>query len=302
MIDRNRYLQLPDNFAPKVRELVENLVGKQAEEVRMKTLMLFLQRGNYEYSLEDLPVSESPLEDFLFVHKRGNCEYFASSLAVMLRMAGIPARLIGGYRGGSYNNTGKYYLVTQRNAHVWVEANLHGSGWLRLDPTPPFLEAPWNRTGGKALLQLRLLFDTFNYYWYKIVIDYDFTRQLEIMNAVRERITRPELRLSIDTTSTRNHLMVVGLLITLSILLYALISKHQGRERRIISRFLDRMTAYGYEKKPHEGLEEFINRMDREDIKDRARIFVEDFEQVYYRDRQFTRETIRRLRTQIKRI
>lgn len=301
-VDRKRYLQLPENISPKVKELVGGLIVNKSQAEQMKTLFAFIQRGNYEYSLENLSVSDDPLADFLFSNKRGNCEYFASALAVMLRMAKIPARLVGGYKGGSYNNTGKYYLVTQRNAHVWVEANLHGSGWLRLDPTPPFLEVPWHRTGSRALLQLRLLFDTFNYYWYKIVIDYDFTRQLEIMNALRERITRPDLKLSIDETSTRNHLMAVGLLITLSILLYALISKHQSRERRIISRFLDRMTAYGYEKKSHEGLEEFINRLDREDIKDRARIFVESFEQVYYRDSQFTRETIRRLRAQIKRI
>lgn len=301
-VDRKRYLQLPENTSPRVKGLVDGLIESKSQEEQMKTLFAFIQRGNYEYSLENLSVSEDPLEDFLFSNKRGNCEYFASSLAVMLRMAGIPARLVGGYKGGAYNGTGKYYLVTQRNAHVWVEANLHGIGWLRLDPTPPIPEASWSRTGGRAILQLRLLLDTFNYYWYKIIIDYDFTRQLEIMNAVREWITRPELRPSIDTTFTRNHLMGVGLLITLCVFLYSLISKYQRPERRIISRFLDRMAAYGYEKKPHEGLEEFINRLDREDIKDRARIFVEDFEQLYYRDRLFTRETIRRLRTQIKRL
>ena len=62
------------------------------------------------------------------------------------------------------------------------------------------------------------------------------------------------------------------------------------------------MAAYGYEKDEHEGLEEFINRVDREDIRNRARIFVEDFEQLYYRDREFSRETIRRLKHHITRI
>ena len=302
MIDRNHYLQLPDNFAPKLRELVENLVGKQAEEVRMKTLMRFLQRGNYEYSLEDLPVSESPLEDFLFVHKRGNCEYFASSLAVMLRMAGIPARLIGGYRGGSYNGAGTYYLVTQRNAHVWVEAFLGKQGWTRFDPTPPLLESSSSRMDGRVLLQLRLILDTFNYYWYKVIIDYDFTRQLEILNAVRERVTRPDLKLRMDTSAIRNHLAAFAILVALSVLLYALIKNHKNREERVIAKFLHRMSAYGYEREENEGLEEFINRVDKEDIRNRARIFVEDFENIYYRDREFSRETIRRLKNHITRI
>jgi hypothetical protein len=62
------------------------------------------------------------------------------------------------------------------------------------------------------------------------------------------------------------------------------------------------MAAYGYEKQWSEGLEEFVDRVDREELRDRARSFVDDFEQVYYRDREFTRETIRRLKAHIKRI
>ncbi len=302
MIDRSHYLQLPDNFAPKLRELVQSLAPKTSEEEQMKALLRFLQRGGYEYSLENLPVSKSPLEDFLFVNKRGNCEYFASSLAVMLRMAGIPARLIGGYRGGSYNNAGKYYLVTQRNAHVWVEAFLGKHGWVRLDPTPPLLEIPWSRMGSTALLQLRLILDTFNYYWYKVIIEYDFSKQLEILTAVRERINRPDMKLHLDTSSIRNHLAGLGLFIALSLLLYTLIKTHKNREERIVSKFLRKMSAYGYEKEEYEGLEEFINRVDQEDIRNRARIFVEDFEQIYYRDKEFTKETIRRLKDHIVRI
>jgi protein-glutamine gamma-glutamyltransferase len=302
MIDRKRYLQIPDNFAPKFEELVRSQAVQNTEEDRMETLLNFIQHGKYEYALENLPVSETPLEDFLFVHKRGNCEYFASSLAVMLRMAGIPARLIGGYRGGYYNNAGKYYLVTQRNAHVWVEAFLSKYGWVRLDPTPPLLDIPWSRTGNRVLLQLRLILDTFNYYWYKVIIDYDFSKQLEVLNAVRERVTRPDLKLHLDTVSMRNQLLLPGLLIGLVLLLYTLIKIHKNREERVVAKFLHRMAAYGYEKQEYDGLEEFVNRVEREDIRDRARLFVEDFEQVFYRDRKFTKETVRRLMTQIKRI
>jgi protein-glutamine gamma-glutamyltransferase len=302
MLDRDRYVQLPDNFSPKVRELVLGLIAKESEEEQIKSLFRFLQRGNYQYSLENLPVSATPFEDFLFVHKRGNCEFFASSLAMMLRIAGIPARLIGGYKGGYYNNTGKYYLVAQSNAHVWVEAYTPTYGWLRLDPTPPLQEIPWHRIGGRLLLQVRLIFDTFNYYWYKIIIDYDFTKQLEILNAVRERIARPDIKLHIDPSSLKKYLLLIALLIAILLFIYTIIKSHKGRADRIISKFLARMVVYGYAKEKHEGLEEFISRIDRKEIRDRAQIFVEDFEQVYYRDRTFTRETVRRLSTRISRI
>ena len=302
MVDREHYLQLPEDFSPRIKELVRSLVETKPQEEQLKTLFAFLQRGSYMYSLDNLPISGAPLEDFLMVTKRGNCEYFASSLAVMLRMAGIPARLIGGYRGGYYNNAGKYYLVTQQNAHVWVEAYLPGYGWSRLDPTPPLPAASWNKARSSLLLQLRLLLDTFNYYWYRVIIDYDFTKQLEIVNAIREHITQPDRKLHLDLNFVRNYLAVFGLLTALSLFLYTLITKYKKREARIIARFLHRMAAYGYEKQPHEGLEEFVHRIDREDLRDRARGFVEDFEQVYYRDREFTGETIQRLRARVKRL
>lgn len=299
-MDRERYLALPTDFAPEMRKLVKDLVAQKPPDERIKTLFAFLRRGIYAYSLEDLPVSDTPLETFLFVNKRGNCEYFASSLAVMLRMAGIPARLIGGYKGGLYNNAGKYYLVTQRNAHVWVEAHLTDAGWLRLDPTPPAVTVASSSAAGRVLLQLRLLFDTFNYYWYKVIIDYDFTRQVEIVNAVRERIARPNLKFGVEEVASREMLLIPGILLAVFLLLWALFANPKSREERIIARFLQRMAAHGYEKHAHEGLEEFVQRIDRKDLQGRAQAFVDDFEEVYYHDRPFTRETLERLRLRLR--
>ena len=135
-VDRDRYLRLPKNFSARIAGLVTELTAGKSEEDRLKTLLQYIQRGGYKYTLDSLPASETPLEDFLFVNKRGNCEYFASAFAVMLRETGIPARLVGGYRGGYYNAAGGYYMVLQKNAHVWVESYIADRGWLRLDPTP----------------------------------------------------------------------------------------------------------------------------------------------------------------------
>ena len=192
--------------------------------------------------------------------------------------------------------------MTQQHAHVWVEAYLPGSGWSRLDPTPLLPTAAWNKARSSLLLQLRLLLDTFNYYWYRVIIDYDFTKQLEIVNAIREHITQPDRKLQLDLDFVRNCLAGLGLLTALALILTMLITKHKKREARIIAGFLRRMAAYGYEKQAHEGLEEFVHRIDRADLRDRARGFVEDFEQVYYRDREFEGETVQRLRARVKRL
>jgi len=92
-----------------------------------------------------------------------------------------------------------------------------------------------------------------------------------------------------------------GLFLACSLLLWAWFAAgRQRREERLLAGFLRRMAAHGYTKFPHEGLEEFLERVDREDLRARARPFVEDFQQVYYRDQEFTRKTIEGLRLHLK--
>lgn len=94
--------------------------------------------GEYSYSLS-LSIDDStidPVEDFLFNRKQGHCEYFASALVLMLRSAGIPARLISGYKGGNYDANSGVLHVQQRHAHAWCEAWIDNRYWVTLDATP----------------------------------------------------------------------------------------------------------------------------------------------------------------------
>jgi hypothetical protein len=93
---------------------------------------------DFQYSLT-LAVQDhtiDPLEDFLANRRSGHCEYFASALALMLRAAAIPSRLITGYKGGDWVESKQRFVVQQRHAHAWVEARIHGE-WITLDATPP---------------------------------------------------------------------------------------------------------------------------------------------------------------------
>lgn len=93
--------------------------------------------GEYAYSLKVAihDPSIDPVEDFLFNRKEGHCEYFASALALMLRSARIPARLISGFKGGALNSSTGKFEVRQLHAHAWVEA-LIDNDWVVLDATP----------------------------------------------------------------------------------------------------------------------------------------------------------------------
>ena len=82
------------------------------------------------------PTTLAPLEEFLFVRRSGNCEYFAAAMAVMLRSIGVPARVVAGFQQGEWNPYGRYFMVRLSDAHAWVEVYLDGRGWVAFDPSP----------------------------------------------------------------------------------------------------------------------------------------------------------------------
>ncbi len=91
----------------------------------------------YAYSLST-PQNDpriEPVEDFLFNHRAGHCQYFASALGLMLRSVGIPARLVTGFKGGEHRTDGLLH-VEKRFAHAWVEAWVDDKKWVTLDATP----------------------------------------------------------------------------------------------------------------------------------------------------------------------
>ncbi len=95
----------------------------------------YLDSPAYRYD-ENPPVSRYPLLTFLFNSKRGYCQQFAGAMALLLRMGGVPSRVATGFTSGSYNRTTKTYVVSDLDAHAWVEAWFPGYGWVRFDPTP----------------------------------------------------------------------------------------------------------------------------------------------------------------------
>ena len=133
---RDFYLALPERLPAWFRDQGERFRrAGETDAERLAAVESFFHTQRLVYATTGLPQSGEPLVEFLTVKKRGTCEYFASSCAVLLRLSGIPARLVGGYLGGEYNDLGGYYVVTENRAHVWVEAYLEGEGWVRIEET-----------------------------------------------------------------------------------------------------------------------------------------------------------------------
>jgi transglutaminase-like putative cysteine protease len=295
--DKRRCLRLPANFMPRLQTLTAGITVGLNDREKIDAIMKFF--SEFSYSMEGLPNTWDALDRFIFVDKQGNCEYFAAAMAVMLRMAGVPARMVGGYRGGFYNEAGNYYIVQEQNAHVWVEAWNEASGaWVRHDPTPLGQGAG---SGLSAYDTLALYLDLLDHQWSKLIVTYNWETQAEILRNLREIIRNPQASL----TPTRDGLLrlggalsvpvaVLGALVACGAFFY-LICYLRGRrlEITLLAEFSRVMGQRGYRRLESEGLSEFLTHVADPHLRALALPFVRAFEEHYYGDRPLNAEVLR---------
>ncbi|HYX53664.1 MAG TPA: DUF3488 and transglutaminase-like domain-containing protein, partial [Candidatus Limnocylindrales bacterium] len=170
----NVYLELP-RLDPRIPKLAEEITADAPSNyAKARTIDDYLH-SNFGYTLQ-LPGNRprDPLAYFLFERKKGHCEYFASSMTIMLRTLGIPARVVNGFRGGEYNDLTGSYIIRQRDAHSWVEAYFPEAGWVTFDPTPASPSGPQDTRWAR----LSLYMDALGEMWREWIINYDFSHQV----------------------------------------------------------------------------------------------------------------------------
>jgi hypothetical protein len=270
MIGRLDYLSLPSGYGESIRKLADGITRGLKDGDIPAAIMKYLSPPDFSYSLDDLPTSVEPMEEFLFEARRGNCEYFAAAMVVMLRMSGIPARIVAGYRGGAYNESGGYYIVLQANAHVWVEAwDDDAKSWRRYDPTPAGEDGESGVSEETQYGLFWMYLDFINYRVSRIFMEYERDTQSEILEAVRGFLASPGASiqsLAGRFSSKRRSVAVfaVGVFLAVIALVYLknLRSRARGgkysKELALRNSFLDAMKRLGFEKKSGEGLEEFV--------------------------------------------
>jgi protein-glutamine gamma-glutamyltransferase len=132
--ERAKALEVPASISPAVRDLVHSWTVQNPEPRGViNSAFQFFRTQGFLYSLT--PGEDEDLEEFLFRRRVGFCEHYAASFATLMRLAGIPARVVVGYLGGEYNDLGHFFLVRQADAHAWCEVWLPEKGWTRVDPT-----------------------------------------------------------------------------------------------------------------------------------------------------------------------
>ena len=195
---RETYLRTP-RADPRVTELAHRLTSAETLPLEKARRIEEHLRTRFAYSLE-LPkqIPNDPIAHFLFDRRRGHCEYFASSMAIMLRLIGIPSRLATGFQSGTYNPLTGWHLVRSSDAHAWVEAHFPGQGWVTFDPTPSGPVPP----SSALMSQLRLYLDALEVNWQDWVVTYDLDRQVQLADRLGERTRAWSIRWieSWDTT------------------------------------------------------------------------------------------------------
>ena len=202
--DRARGLKLPITTDPRVLSLAKQwrLSSSNSNQIVNKALQFY--NAEFYYTLKPPSLGKDPIAEFLFDTKRGFCGHFSTSFATLMRAAGIPARLVGGYQGGLYNKVGDFYNIRQADAHVWVEVWLENDGWTRVDPTAAIapnriensIDVSQNSNNGdirflittpdglgKWIQELNWIMHSVDYYWQNAVLAYGPEKQLDFLSS-----------------------------------------------------------------------------------------------------------------------
>ena len=190
----------------RIRALARKITADQTTDFDKAAAIEQYLRTNFGYTLQlsDRPTPD-PLAEFLFERKQGHCEYFASSMTVMLRSIGVPARIVNGFRTGEYNPLTRNYIIRARDAHSWVEVYLPAVGWTAFDPTPP---DPQYASAGMGRLMSYL--DAAQEFWREWIINYDFSHQRALTNTATAQSQRTLWNVGRWIHDTYEHLLAVA--------------------------------------------------------------------------------------------
>lgn len=283
-------LSFDERQNPRTVALGRQWAQEAGDPQRVVNRALQFFNSQFTYTLEP-PLLESgdPYDEFLFVSKRGFCEHYAGSFALLMRAAGIPSRVVTGYQGGDVNPLSGELLVRQAEAHAWVEIWLEGRGWLRIDPTsvvaPTRIDSGIDSALGpigvlpsliaadrlRVLANLRYAWDALNSEWNQWVLGYNTERQRQFLG-----------RFGLDAFDWRELALwllvgtfVAGGGVSLALILRDL-PRRRDRVRTGWDRFCAKLATTGLARAPHEGPLDYLHRVSRSrpDLADEAGAIV----------------------------
>ena len=277
-------LQLPRQQHGKTKALMQEWQneGLSDDQIIDRALKLF-NEDDFYYTLRPTLLKNDRIDEFIFETKQGFCEHYASAFVVMMRSAGIPARVVLGYQGGEYNPVGDYLVVRQRNAHAWTEVWRREQGWSRIDPTAAVsplriiegiesalpddvLDVPLvfsQSSLARALWQrLGYRWDAVNNQWNQWVISYGPKRQKEFLGQFGLEDIKLSSMIFLIT------IFVVLILVYITFALLKFTPENIDPAKSIYNKFCRKLYRCGVHSDVYEGPIDFANRasLERSDL------------------------------------
>ncbi len=274
--DFSRYLQLPE-ISTATKSLAKKITANASTPYAKAVAIEQYFAQNFTYTT-DLPVVDpnDPLHSFLFDAQAGHCEYFATATVILLRAAGIPARLVNGFLGGTWNDVGGYLTVRQGNAHSWAEVFTPEFGWVPIDATPASESVFSQRAPASKWFDDS--YDAIRMQWMKWIIEYNFESQIELVRSASSRFSNTG-RMQPDAPQRQNstkspalnfaltpYLIGIALSILLGFLAFKLYQFFRNKRsiadlNKLFQKLESIAARHNIKRAPHTGPAEFIDRI-----------------------------------------
>ncbi|MFW5926901.1 MAG: transglutaminase TgpA family protein, partial [Wenzhouxiangella sp.] len=260
-------LRLPEGRNPRTLEFAREMRERHRDDRELiEALLDWFRTEEFYYTLETTPTGRHGTDEFLFDLREGFCEHYASAFAVIMREAGIPARIVTGYQGGYWPAGGDYLLVRQSDAHAWVEVWLDQTGWTRVDPTAA-VSPSRIRDGATSIPRedrflldmewvqaMRFQYDRLQHMWNRWVLGFDAARQQRML----ERLGLPGM-----TPARIGLVMVAALALAVLIIAGFVLKRPRPPDdplQKAWMRLLRRLARAGAIKRPAETPHAFLRR------------------------------------------
>jgi transglutaminase-like putative cysteine protease len=274
---RRRDTRLPRDQNPRTAQLARELREAHADDLEylQAVLSMFTQQPFF-YTLKPPKLAHDSVDEFLFDTRRGFCGHYASAFAALARAAGIPARVVTGYHGGTLNPYGDYWMLRQSDAHAWTEVWIEGRGWVRMDPTaaiaPQRVErgltdaalgpeesfASSRQMNARWLSNLRLRFDAVKEIWRERILDFDQDSQRKLLEMMK--IPEPDGQKLVMVLAGAMALVLAWLTWQVR---RELAPQPKDVTARAYARLCAKLSAAGIPRVPHEGAEAYALRVAR---------------------------------------
>jgi protein-glutamine gamma-glutamyltransferase len=274
---RTRDLKQPPDRNPRTQQLAREMRSAHPDDMELVSAVLDMFRQQpFYYTLTPPKLADNSVDEFLFDTKRGFCGHYASAFAALMRAAGIPARVVTGYHGGTLNPYGDYWILRQSDAHAWTEVWIEGRGWVRIDPTAAIapervergladalsaddpLASRWQRnTPWFAGARLRL--DLLREVWRERILDFNQDSQRKLLEFLK--IPEPDGQKLVMVLAAAMALVLVWLTWQVH---RELAPPSKDVAGRTYARLCAKLAAAGIARRPHEGAEAYAIRVARE--------------------------------------